>query len=123
MARTRVLKVRKASRKTFRSGEREGLGFRPLGSRVLVRFEQSDWEMKNGLLVKTGLDGAGYRMDGLVVAVGPHVPEDVGVGSTVYANPREAVDVLKIGTARYHLMEFRDLMAVAVAAGKDKEEK
>lgn len=118
-------KMRKVKRKTTEradASEKTGLGFRPLGDRVLVMFSQDDWRMENGLLVKTGLTGAGYRMDGIVVAVGPKVPaEDVGVGATVYADPRVA-DVVKIGRTRYHLLPLGELMAVAETE-KGSEEK
>lgn len=88
--------------------------FRPTGSRVLVMFPQSDWEVgEGGFLSKTGLFGVGYRMDGIVVAVGTRdVPDGVGVGSTVYADPRTG-DVLNLDGTRYHLIACRDLLAVA----------
>ena len=99
----------------------EGVGFRPLGDRVLVLFDQADWEVQGGLLVKAGLTGVGYRMDGKVVAVGPRVPADVGVGSTVYADPRTAADVLKIGRTRYHLLRYGELLAVATTEKNDND--
>lgn len=88
--------------------------FRPLGPRVLVLFPQSDWVIGDGgLLTKSGLTGVGFRMDGMVVAVGTRgIPEGVFVGSTVYADPRVG-DVLNIDGTRYHLMRCDDLAAVA----------
>lgn len=101
-----------AGRRKTKEPKAKPVRFRPIGDRVLVMFEQSDWEVQNGLVVKTGLVGAGYRMDGLVVAVGPKVPPDVRVGSTVYADPRTG-DIVKFDRTRYHLMRFGDLLAVA----------
>jgi len=88
--------------------------FRPTGSRVLVLFPQSDWEVgEGGFITKTGIVGAGFRMDGLVVAIGTSgIPDGVGVGSTVYADPRVG-DVLKVDGTRYHIMKCDDLLAVA----------
>ena len=104
--------IKKVSKKKIKKGT--GLGFRPLGARVLIMFEQSDWEVgPGGFITKTGLVGVGYRMDGLVVAVGTkNIPEGVGVGSTVYADPRVG-EIVKIGRTRYHLMRCEDVLAVA----------
>lgn len=115
-------KARKTDRAEETGTGRTGLGFRPLGDRVLVMFSQDDWRMENGLLVKTGIVGAGYRMDGIVVAVGPKTPDDVAVGSTVYADPRVA-DVVKIGRTRYHLLPFKELLAVAGQTRETEEDK
>ena len=88
--------------------------FRPTGARVLVMFPQSDWVVgPGGFVIKTGLVGAGYRMDGMVMAVGTRdIPEGVGVGSTVYADPRLG-EVVNVAGTRCHLMACRDLLAVA----------
>lgn len=85
---------------------------RPLGDRVLVMFDQSDWKVERGILVQTGMFGVGYRMDGLVVAVGPRAPEGVLPGCTVYADPRTA-DVVSIEGTRYHLFRGDQVLAVA----------
>lgn len=93
--------------------------FRPIGPRVLVMFEQSDWVVGDGgLILKTGIKEAGFRMDGKVVAVGTKdIPEGVGVGSTVYADPRLG-EVIKLEGTRYHIMRCDDLIAVAVLEEK-----
>jgi co-chaperonin GroES (HSP10) len=90
------------------------ISFRPLGARVMVLFPQADWEVgEGGFITRTGIVGSSFRMDGLVVAVGTHdIPDNIGVGSTVYADPRVG-DIIKIDGTRYHLMKCTDLMAVA----------
>lgn len=115
----KTVKVKKAVKKakaeeTKAKSEPRATGFRPIGSRVLIMFPQSDWVVGDGgLLVKSGLVGAGFRMDGLVVAVGTRdVPDGVCVGATVYADPRRG-DVLNLDGTRYHIMDCRDLEAVA----------
>lgn len=85
---------------------------RPLGDKVLVLFDQSDWKVERGILVKTGIFGTGYRMDGFVVAAGPKAPEEISVGRTVYADPRVA-DVVVLEGTRYHLFRAADVLAVA----------
>ena len=116
-ARARVVLHGRRAEKT-KDAKPKAVRFRPIGDRVLVMFEQSDWEVQNGLIVKTGLVGVGYRMDGVVVAVGPKVPKDIGVGSTVYADPRTG-EIVKFDRTRYHLMRFGDLLAVAEQGGND----
>lgn len=102
--------------------EPKAVTFRPIGPRVLVLFPQSDWEVgTGGLLVKSGLTGVGFRMDGMVVAVGTRgIPEGVCVGSTVYADPRVG-DPLNLDGTRYHIMRCDDLMAVAEQGGKNDD--
>ena len=94
--------------------ERKAIRLRPIGRRVLVMFEQSDWIVGDGgFLLKTGIREAGYRMDGRVVAVGTKgIPDGVKVGSTVYADPRTG-DVVNIENTRYHLLDVDSLLAVA----------
>lgn len=85
---------------------------RPLGDRVLVMFNQDDWIVVRGILVQPGMFGKSYRMDGMVVAVGPKAPEGVLPGGTVYADPRTA-DVVSIDGTRYHLFRGDQVLAVA----------
>lgn len=87
---------------------------RPIGDRVLVLFDQSDWRLERGIVVQNGIVGVGYRMDGMVVGAGPKAPEGVVPGVTAYADPRVA-EVVKMGDTRFHLFRGRDILAVAEA--------
>ena len=82
---------------------------RPVGMRVYVRFPQGDWakEEDDGFVRQTGLVGAPFRIDGLVVAVGRPV-EGIHPGDTVYGDPRRG-RVLVIDEVMYHLMKVEDL--------------
>jgi hypothetical protein len=77
--------------------------------KVYVRFPQGDWakEEENGFVRQTGLVGAPFRIDGLVVAVGRQV-EGIHPGDTVYGDPRRG-QVLVIDDVMYHLMKVEDL--------------
>lgn len=81
---------------------------RPVGKKVYVRFPQGDWaKEENGFVRQTGLVGAPFRIDGLVVAAGRQV-EGIHPGDTVYGDPRRG-KVLVIDDVMYHLMKVEDL--------------
>lgn len=83
--------------------------FKPIGDNVLVMFPQGDWVPdKDGLMKQTGWYGTGYRLDGLVVAVGNRVPTEISTGMTVYGDPK-AGRVINIEGTRFHLMKYTDL--------------
>jgi len=104
--------------KKTKNVKKEAVKFRPLGDKVLVLFDQSDWHEERGLIVKSGIFGTGYRMDGLVVAAGPRVNPEISVGRTVYADPRTA-EIVNVERTRYHLFRSADILAVAVPGGAE----
>lgn len=83
---------------------------RPVGSKLFVVFP-NDWEAKENLVRQNGLAGRPFRIDGVVVGVGPCVA-DIFTGDTVYGDPRTG-RVLTVDDTMYHIMDRKDLVMKA----------
>ena len=94
---------------------RKQVRFRPLGDKVLLLFPEED-RVEGGVIVDARLS-AGRRSDCVVVAKGRRVPDDIGVGDTVYADPLGGIPVGLDGV-RYRLMGSNEVRAVAVQRSK-----